>query len=270
MEREWAATTAESAAIAALAEAGSTNDELARRAVTDAAGWPDLSVVVTDTQTSGRGRLGRVWVAPPGECLAISVLVRLTAPGGSRLDAERFGWLPLLAGAAMTRALRAVALEAGSDAAIDLKWPNDVLSAGRKLSGILSELLPDLSGVVIGAGVNVTVPAEALPTPTSSSLLVLTGERVDIDAVASAYLREFRPLYDAYLASGGDAERSGLRAEVRRVCGTLGARVRVELPGGTDLVGVARDIDLDGRLIVEDENGRLQSVAAGDVTHLRY
>lgn len=266
MGREWAETIRESAAIATLDEAGSTNDELARRAVTDAAAWPDLSVVVTDTQTNGRGRLGRVWVAPPGECLAISVLVRPATPSGAALDPERFGWLPLLAGAAMTRALRRLT----DDAAIDLKWPNDVLTEGRKLSGILSELLPDLSGVVIGAGVNVTVASEALPTPTSSSLLVLTGERFDVDAVASAYLREFRPLYDAYLASGGDAERSGLRAEVRGVCGTLGSRVRVELPGGADLVGVARDIDGDGRLVVEDENGRLQSVAAGDVTHLRY
>ncbi len=126
-----------SAALAArlevLPSAGSTNDELMARA-TGEDPWPHLSIVATDTQTRGRGRLGRTWTAPPGRSLAVSVLLR---PG---LPLDALGWLPLLAGVAVTRAL------AGLGVPARLKWPNDVLIGDRKVCGILSELLPDASG----------------------------------------------------------------------------------------------------------------------------
>ena len=87
-----------------LAEAGSTNDVLVTGATgPDAAAWPDLSVIVTDNQTSGRGRLGRTWLAPSGKSLAISVLLRPKLETGP-LPPNRFGWFPLLAGAEIGRA----------------------------------------------------------------------------------------------------------------------------------------------------------------------
>ena len=87
----------------------------------------------------------------------------------------------------------------------------------------------------------------------------------------AAYLSALRTLTVNFLAAGADPVASGLHAEVSALCGTLGAAVRVELPGGQDLVGTAVGLDRDGRLIVEDQaNGELQAVAAGDVTHLRY
>lgn len=263
-----------------LTEAGSTNDVLVQNATTDAAGWPELSVVVTDNQTRGRGRLGRTWLAPTGKSLAISVLLRPMLPDGSALPSEALGWFPLLAGAAMTRAVLAC-VEAGivpdPDSAeeeshqVTLKWPNDVLIDGYKVSGILSELLPDAGGVVIGAGLNVSLDEHDLPTLTSTSLLLVTHTQPNPDEVLAAYLAELGTLYRAFLASGADPLRSGLYADVTALCGTLGSPVRVELPGGTDLVGTATGIDLRGRLIVTDqENGEPQAVAAGDVTHLRY
>src|SRR5680860_508500 len=92
-----------------LPEAGSTNDVLVGYATgTDAAGWPDLAVVVTDNQTRGRGRLGRIWLAPTGKALAISTLLRPELPGGAALPSRRLGWFPLIAGAAMTLAVRDV------------------------------------------------------------------------------------------------------------------------------------------------------------------
>ncbi|MET0725811.1 MAG: hypothetical protein ABWY36_05620, partial [Leifsonia sp.] len=133
-----------------LDEAGSTNDELVERAVgPEAEAWPDLSVLVTDNQTMGRGRLGRTWLAPTGKSLAISILVRPVLADGSPLPVERFGWLPLLAGAAMTNAVRTIvdpfAAQAAREAAdaqetpaaitADLKWPNDVLISGYKVCG---------------------------------------------------------------------------------------------------------------------------------------
>lgn len=260
-----------------LAETGSTNDVLVGYATgADAATWPNLSVVVTDNQTRGRGRLGRTWLAPTGKTLAISVLLR------PDLAVEHFGWFPLLAGAAMTRAVRRVvsaaddrheALE-GEDAPrhdVTLKWPNDVLIDGYKVSGVLSELLPDASGLVIGTGVNLTLDEHDLPTLTSTSLLLVTHSSPDADAVLAHYLTELSELSGAFVAAGGDPEASGLRQAVTELCGTLGSQVRVELPGGDDLIGTAVDLDGHGRLIVENQaTGELQAVAAGDVTHLRY
>ena len=263
-----------------LPEAGSTNDVLVTRATgPDAAAWPDLSVIVTDNQTGGRGRLGRVWMAPSGKSLAVSVLLRPRLASGP-LPVNRFGWFPLLAGAAMTRAVRGVVEAAAAEGAdaeeaarheVTLKWPNDVLIDGYKVSGVLSELLPDASGLCIGTGVNLALDEHDLPTLTSTSLLLVTGSAPDPDAVLAAYLTCLSTLVAQFLEHGADPDASGLRAEVSELCGTLGSAVRVELPGGNDLVGTAVGLDVDGRLIVEDQtNGELQAVAAGDVTHLRY
>ena len=262
-----------------LNEAGSTNDVLVTRASgPDAHAWPDLSVVVTDNQTSGRGRLGRSWLAPSGKSLAISVLLRPRLANGP-LPVNRYGWFPLLAGAAMTLAVRGV-VEAAAAPAVDddaprhevaLKWPNDVLIDGYKVAGILSELLPDASGLCIGAGLNLALDEHDLPTLTSTSLMLVTGSVPDPDAVLSAYLTELQRLTTAFLAADADPVASGLHEQVTGLCGTLGSPVRVELPGGNDLVGTAIGLDPDGRLIVEDRaTGEPNAVAAGDVTHLRY
>jgi BirA family biotin operon repressor/biotin-[acetyl-CoA-carboxylase] ligase len=268
-----------------LAEAGSTNDVLVEHATgADAAAWPHLSVVVTDNQTRGRGRLGRTWLAPTGKSLAISVLLRPVLAGGAALPPDRLGWFPLLAGAAMTRAVRQVVEESTVPAPagdlreeetprheVTLKWPNDVLIDGYKVSGILSELLPGARGLVIGAGLNVSLDEHDLPTLTSTSLLLVTGSAPDPDAVLARYLTELRDLTRAFLAADADPVASGLLQGVTGLCGTLGSAVRVELPGGSDLVGTATGLDTLGRLIVRDQsNGELQAVAAGDVTHLRY
>ncbi|GLJ75541.1 biotin--[acetyl-CoA-carboxylase] ligase [Leifsonia poae] len=239
-----------------LEEAGSTNDVLVARA----SGLPDLSVIVTGHQTGGRGRLGRSWVSPAGKSLAISILLK---PVG--LPLERYSWFPLLAGLAMSRALATVV-----PAGVEVKWPNDVLIDGAKVSGTLAELLPDLSGVVIGAGLNLTLSRDELPTETSTSLL-LAGAPADLDpdAVLAGYLTAFTLLYREFLTAGGDPVGSALRDEVVEACHTVGRAVRVELPSGETLLGEATGIDEDGRLIVRSDAG-ITAVAAGDVTHLRY
>lgn len=235
-----------------LAETQSTNDELVAAAATE----PEFSVVVTGSQTAGRGRLGRVWVAPPGRSLAISVLLR------PQLPSESLGWLPLIAGAAMARALAPLV-----PGAVGLKWPNDVQIDGLKVCGLLAELTPS-GAVIMGAGVNLSLTHDELPTSTSTSLALagatLAGDDL-ADAVLSSYLEQLRALY-AELVDGEAIQRT-----VSQLCTTLGRPVRVELPGGTDLHGVATGIDRSGRLVVRsDADNALVSVAAGDVTHLRY
>jgi BirA family biotin operon repressor/biotin-[acetyl-CoA-carboxylase] ligase len=267
-----------------LATAGSTNDEL-REAATgpSASAWPHGSVIVTDDQTHGRGRMGRTWLAPTGKTLAISVLLRPELPGGGSFPPEAYGWLPLIAGAAMTEAVRravdAAASVSTGDAEeedgtggvdVQLKWPNDVLVSGYKICGILSELLPESGAVVVGAGLNLTLDEHDLPTLTSTSLLLVTGVRPDADAVLADYLSGFLGLVRAFVEHGADAAASGIAGRVSELCGTLGSEVRVSLPGDRELLGVAERLDRDGRLVVRDGNGEPQAVAAGDVTHLRY
>ncbi|HET8778796.1 MAG TPA: biotin--[acetyl-CoA-carboxylase] ligase [Agromyces sp.] len=289
-----------------LASTGSTNDDL-RAAATgaDAAAWPHGSVIVTDDQTRGRGRMGRTWLAPTGKTLAISVLLRPELPGGRSLPPEAYGWLPLIAGAAMTEAVRRAVDAAAASTADDddegddgtgvldvvLKWPNDVLVSGYKICGILSELLPVAESsvaessvaepsvaepveatpaVIVGAGLNLTLDEHDLPTLTSTSLLLATGVQPDADQVLADYLSGFLSLVRAFAEQGADAAASGIADRVSDLCGTLGAEVRVELPGDRQLLGVAERIDADGRLLVRDANDEVQAVAAGDVTHLRY
>jgi BirA family biotin operon repressor/biotin-[acetyl-CoA-carboxylase] ligase len=250
-----------------MPRAGSTNEVLVRAASgPSAADWPAFAVVATDDQVSGRGRLGRTWSAPAGKALAVSVLLR------PRADTALWGTLPLLAGAAVRRAVESVlagAVLPGHPVA--LKWPNDVLIAGLKVSGILGELLPDARGLVIGAGINLTLAADELPVPTATSLELAgaPASSLGVDAVLSAYLRELVALFSAWESAGGSARDSGLLDELASTSATLGRAVRVELPGGVVRTGTARAIDDDGRLVVDTDDGSSLVVAAGDVTHLR-
>ena len=243
-------------------QSASTNTDL----VSVATGLPDLSVIATDNQTAGRGRLDRVWSAAPGAALAVSVLVRHDASG--HRDPRRLGWLPLIAGVAMTRAVRSLGV-----AAVGLKWPNDVLAVTgdgeRKLCGILTELTAD--GVVIGAGLNLTMSHDTVPVPTATSLALL-GVPTDAaltDRALAAYLRDLTALVAQWRTT---AEPRALAAIVEPELHTLGRAVRIDRPGLPMLLGTAEGLDDDGRLMVraaEAIDGVI-AVAAGDVTHLRY
>ncbi len=242
----------------------STNAELAESA--RGGGVPDFATIVTTDQTAGRGRLGRAWVAPAGSALAVSVLVLpRTASGPLALD--RFGWLPIAAGVAMTDTVADVL----PDASTGFKWPNDVLVNGRKVCGVLAELLPEQGGVVIGAGVNIGMTVEQLPVETATSLAIEGAgpDSLEPDTILAGYLSRLRELVEAYVAADGDAETSGLAGTARSRCITLGRAVQVELPDGTVIAGTAGSLDADGRLVVRLADGREQTVAAGDVTHAR-
>ncbi len=247
-----------------LDEVASTNDDLTARAAAEA--LPEFTVVATTTQTAGRGRLGRTWQAPPGTSLAVSVLLH---PQQEHLHNDLYGWLPLIAGLAMSRAVSHVL--PGRD--VSLKWPNDVLIETKKVSGLLCELMPTGS-VVVGAGVNLTIPADALPVPTATSLMLMgaasPAEEL-ADLVLANYLRELAELWKQLTAGSGLESLHGIRSAVSAACSTLGKPIRLSLPEGTEDYGTALNLDDAGRLRVKrDADGSVQNVAAGDVTHLRY
>jgi BirA family transcriptional regulator, biotin operon repressor / biotin---[acetyl-CoA-carboxylase] ligase len=222
-------------------------------------GVPEGLVVTTEHQVAGRGRLGRSWQSPPMSGLAVSVVLRPAS-----VAPARWPWLPLLAGVAVRES---VVDSAGVDAS--LKWPNDVLVAGRKLAGILVERVdtPIGAAAVVGIGVNVSLDTAELPVPEATSLALAGAVTTDRTVLTEALLRRLAAHYRAWLSVAGDPEHS-LRAEYAAACGTIGQRVRIELPDGSAMVGLALGIDPAGRLEV-DVDGERQTVGAGDVVHLR-
>jgi BirA family biotin operon repressor/biotin-[acetyl-CoA-carboxylase] ligase len=277
--------------LVALPHALSTNDELTERVRAAPSEWPHLSVVVTDDQRAGRGRLGRVWSAEAGTSLAVSVLLR-PQPA---LSPDVYGWIPLAAGAAMTLAVREALAAASADTDIDaaaadaaadpvtdaarrvqLKWPNDVLIEGRKVAGVLSELLalPNAPAVVVGVGLNLSMTAEQLPVPTATSLALAGVREIDVDALLARFLVELDGMLGALQLAHGDAVAAGVHARVAALLGTLGRDIRADLPGGDALEGRATALAPDGRLLVRRTDagpgGTAEvAVAAGDITHLR-
>jgi BirA family transcriptional regulator, biotin operon repressor / biotin---[acetyl-CoA-carboxylase] ligase len=194
-------------------------------------------VAVADHQTAGRGRLGRVWEAPPaGANLLCSVLLR---PPVDRLH---------LSTAAVAVAGRRAALSFGCEAGI--KWPNDLVdSASRKLAGVLAEA--EAPWVVVGIGMNIGWAPEGAAR---------LGDGVARDDALAVLLDELAPLV---------ADWSSVAGEYRAGCVTLGRTVRVEMPDPADtFTGVAADIDDDGHLLVETDVC-LKTVTAADIVHLR-
>jgi BirA family biotin operon repressor/biotin-[acetyl-CoA-carboxylase] ligase len=240
----------------------STNADVVRH-VTDAPGeWPHLSLLLTTDQRAGRGRLDRTWVTPPGSALAVSVVVDAGA-----IPAPARAWVPLIAGAAMTRAVAAQLSD--TPHSTTLKWPNDVLVDGRKLCGILAEVVPSHPDiVVVGSGVNTRMPAADLPVPTATSFAAL-GRVCDEDRLLADYLGALDEQLTALAAARGDAAEAGVLAEIEALCATLGADVAVSLPDGETLRGRAQRIDPDGRLVIVQDDEFESAVSAGDVVHVR-
>ncbi|MGY2129954.1 biotin--[acetyl-CoA-carboxylase] ligase [Blastococcus sp. SYSU DS0617] len=233
-------------------EAGSTNADLIAAAGRDA---PEGAVLVAEHQVAGRGRLDRVWTSPPRAGLTVSVLLRPDVP------AARRGWLPLLTGVAL-----AEAVGESTGVLASVKWPNDLLARdGRKLAGILAE--SSGKAVVVGTGLNVSTTAAELPD-TGTSLAEVTGGTVDRGPVLLAFLRALERRYLRWVEHLGDPVASGLATDYLRWSSTVGSAVRVQMPDGSVLDGVAEAVDWDGRLVVRTPAGTVE-LASGDVQHVR-
>lgn len=244
--------------LAAFESIGSTNAEALSRARSGERGplW-----LVTERQTAGRGRRDRAWQSPPGNLAATVLEVMEVAPAVAAT-------LGFAAGVALESALQTVGVEArlraaGQDAfRFALKWPNDVLAAGRKLAGILLEAEPVGDGalaVVVGIGVNVVAAPEGTMIPAVSlhGLGIQVGAAELFTALAEEWAR-LRALWDD--GRGFAAIRSLWLA---RASG-LGGDVSVRLSGST-ISGVFETIDETGCLIVRTPTGERVPVAAGDV-----
>lgn len=230
---------------------GSTQD--ACRALADA-GAPEGTLVVAETQSAPRGRLGRAYVTPPGG-LWFSLLLRPErAP-------EEIILLSLVAAVAVHGAV-----QEGTGLRPTVRWPNDLLLDGRKIAGILIELQSEqdaLRYVILGVGLNVNVRAEDFPAglrPIATSLLEALGHEVPRVALLQRLLERLEAQYDRYLAEGPEPV---LEAWLR-LPNILGQRVTVYAPGET-WSGRATGLDHEGALLVQADDGGMRRVLAGDV-----
>jgi len=205
---------------------------------------PEGAIATTDHQTAGRGRLGRSWVEAPGTSVMVSVLLR---PPPERRAPE----LSLVAAVAV-----ALAVEDATELAAQIKWPNDVMLARRKVAGILAEMRDAV--VVLGIGLNVNQTREELPSDAkvaAASLRTVDGRERDREEVLTLLLERLDACYGAWRDGGLDAiyDDLGSRDFLR------GRRVTVDGVGG-----VASRIERDGRLRVDGEAGPLL-VESGEV-----
>ena len=218
-------------------------------------GAEDGTVVVADSQGTGRGRMERAFFSPPGKGIWVSILLR---PTFLPQDAPK---CTLMAAVAVARAMEAFGLRA------EIKWPNDILHDGRKLVGILTEMSAEMDRVnyvVIGIGINVNIAPEDFPAELraiATSLMQMKGAPMPRVAFLQELLRALDDLYTSVQREGF----APVLAAWREYAVTLGQEVRVIGPAGVEFEGVAADIDAEGALLVDMAEGR-RRVLAGDVS----
>jgi BirA family biotin operon repressor/biotin-[acetyl-CoA-carboxylase] ligase len=214
------------------------------------------TVVTAKIQTGGRGRLGRTWESPDGG-LWLSVLLEID----QKIDNNKFGLVPLMAGSSVATA---ILMEYGVDAGV--KWPNDVMIDGRKVCGILCEMVEHEGTryIIIGIGINVNnrVKEGYEFSAFSTSIAEEFEKSVKMEVLENTILEELD--FRAELLS--NAEFDKIIDDWRELSVTLGKNVKVTLPNG-EVIGIARDIADDGSLIL-DVNGQHVTVNAGDCQHL--
>ena len=250
-----------------------------------------VDVVVADEQTAGRGRLDRTWQSRSGETLVASLVAAVPARMLVELGG---GWLTSACGLACLDGLRAVLRQSGLDSTVEppdiespgpslslgLKWPNDLFCGGKKLGGILCELVPgalapngeDFACVVLGIGINLLTPAERLPLATATSLAVELGPAAGAlpafsslrEALLTSIARGLGQLLGE-LAAHPTKTTEALLLRLREESCTLGRRVEVSCGGGRRVTGVALDILPDTALLVRSDAGEELPITAGDV-----
>jgi len=230
---------------------GSTNDEARRLA---AAGGGEGTLVRARRQTAGRGRLGRAWISDPGN-LYFSLILR---PGCPLVRAGQIGFV-----AANAVADAAAEVLPGS-VAVGCKWPNDVLVAGRKVSGMLLESEVDRTGdaewLIVGIGINVDSHPEDVRFPATSLRACEASDALSADGVLEAFCRHFRAGYAGWSRDGFEPAR---RAWMARAVG-LGRDIRVHTATAA-VEGVFEDVDAGGALIMRGADGNRLTVSAGDI-----
>jgi len=222
------------------------------------AGEPEGAVVLAEEQTAGRGRAGRAWHSERGTGIYATLLLR------PKLAPVEAPLLTMMAGISAHTAIQAV-----SKLSVDLKWPNDLMSQGKKIGGILTEMHAEpaqVRFVIVGMGINVNqekFPAELAGVATS--LLLETARTQSRLELLVRLLREFENDYNRFLSDGGQSVIKRFAAASSYVSGK---RVRVS-NGKESFTGVTSGLSREGLLQVLRDGGQMTTVIAGEVAELK-
>ncbi len=233
-------------------EIGSTNSQAFRLALS---GAREGEIVVADAQTSGKGRLNRVWQSPPGVNLYVSAILR------PRIEPATAPQITLMAGVAVAELLSGYCPDG-----VSIKWPNDVLIRSKKACGILTEMKASAGAVdfiILGIGLNVNMERADFEAPlsdTATSLRIETGIAQNRLDVISRMFDCIEKWYRVFVQAGF----AGLRDVWLAHADILGKSIRV-VQRDDSQEGVVADIDADGAILMRSENGFVQRVIAGDV-----
>ena len=236
-----------------FSETGSTNDIIEKLARD---GAKEGVVVFAESQSRGRGRMGRKWESPSGKGLWFSLLLR---PEMHPLAATR---ITVAAATALSRSIRRF-----SGVKVQIKWPNDLLVDGRKLVGILTEMSAELDCVryvILGIGVDVNIAEEELPEELraiATSVRIESGNEIDRPGLAAAILRELDAEYSRLNRDGFKSIAEDWESQ----CVTLGRNVTIDI-GERRIEGRAESLDEDGALMVRTRFGQLERIIGGDVS----
>lgn len=238
--------------VVSLAETDSTNAQ-ARRLGEE--GALEGTVVVADRQSAGRGRLGRRWESPPGVNLYCSILLRPDIP------VQQAPQLTFLSAVAVAESLQEVC-----HLSAEVKWPNDILVSGAKISGLLNEMNAEteqIHFVILGVGVNLNMTEIQFPDDLNyqaTSALLETGEPVDRMLFLQTFLRRLDFYYAEFLAEGF----LPVRRRWENLCNMMNMQVEVN-SGGEGLRGTVVGLDSEGALRLQLDNGQVERILAGDV-----
>lgn len=210
-------------------------------------GAEEGTLVVAEQQTAGRGRMGRSWHSPKGKGVWMSLVLR------PRIPVHFTPQLTLLVAVALCRTIRKM-----EPLAVAIKWPNDLLIEGKKISGILLESSAEderLKHVVAGIGISANMRADDYPPElreVGTSLAIASGKEWNRAELIQAFLAQFEALYELYHAEGFEP----IRAAWEALAVSLGKPVRARTPKG-DVAGVAESIDDMGALLVRQADGSM-------------
>ena len=224
---------------------GSTQDDLFELASNESA--IPKTILASEYQTTGRGRLDRTFTAAPMSALTFSLYIE------PKIEREEWSFLTLLAGLSVHEALASL----DPQTMVGVKWPNDLLIGEKKCGGIIAQATK--KGVVLGIGINVAMAAEELPVENATSLALEGFTHLDRNEILAAIINHFEINVEMW-----EHDKSFL-VEYRSASVTIGKDVEVTLPGGEIIRSKAVDISNAGALLLED--GR--EVTVGDVVHLR-
>ncbi len=234
-----------------LPSTGSTNDvarDLAEK------GAPEGTIVIAESQTRGRGHLGRTWHSPPGTGLYFSIILR------PQLDPSDLPKITLVAGIAA-----AEAIEENTGLRPLIKWPNDILLEGKKVAGILAELYGNITSpyVILGIGININTRRVEFPPELqeiATSLAIAGGQNISRANLMQAVLTHLGKWYELFKKGAFQP----ILDAWRKRCIIIGAHVGI-LSGEKELEGTVVDVDETGALLLRDQAGEIQRILSGEV-----